>query len=198
MSEDVKRMELASTLRAVMRQLDRQLADLRDAVERMKSISKDIDDLQSDMRSNASGLRAVDAELKEINDRLNAVVDLAAECSDGSEVAKEVEKLREYLNRESKPHRIDLDDIRDDVLGGCEYVCKRILMVTHYFVEAANEAMKALEENRRQLMALAGSLGMGDAAARAEEDAKGWAETVLNLTKRLMESLGIREEAKPS
>jgi len=171
-SEDVGRIKLVSTLRALMRQLDQQLADLRDAVERVKSISKDIDDLQSDLRSNASGLRAVDAELKEINDRLNAVVDLAAECSDGSEVAKEVEELREYLNKEGKPHRIDLDDIRDDVLGGCEYVCKRILMIMQYFVEAANEAMKALEENRRQVVALAESLGMGDAVKRAKEEAE--------------------------
>jgi len=189
MSEDVKRIELASALRSMLRRIDMQLVDLSDAVLRVKNLSYYISDLKEVQKE----LQGINWKVEGINNRLDAIVDLATECKDAGTVAKEVESLRKYLGSTLTSDQLD------KVLSGYEKTRpEKIDMSIRYFAEVADKAMKELEENRRQLVALAGSLGMGDAAARAEEDAKGWAETVLNLTKRLMESLGIKEEAKPS
>jgi len=186
MSEDIK---LASALRSMLRRIDVHLVDLSDAVLRVKNLSYCISDLKDVHKE----LQVISGRVEGINNRLDAIVDLATECKDAGTVAKEVESLRKYLENTLTSDQLD------KVLSGYEKTRpEKIDMSIRYFAEVADKAMKELEENRRQLVALAGSLGMSYAAASAEEDAKGWAETMLNLTKRLMESLGIKEEAKPS
>jgi len=188
-SEDVKRIELASALRSMLRQLNMQLVDLSDAVLRVRNLSYYISDLKEVQKE----LQGIKWKVEGINNRLDAIVDLATECKDAGTVAKEVESLRKYLGSTLTSDQLD------KVLSGYEKTRpEKIDMSIRYFAEVADKVMRELEENRRQLVALAESLGMGDAAARAEEDARGWAETILDLTRRLMESLGIKEEAKPS
>jgi archaellum component FlaC len=190
MSEDVKRIELASALRTMLRKINERLADLSDAATRMHDVShyaKALEDVQK-------GLQVIDEWLKRINDRLDAIVDLATACDgDASEVAREVASFRKYLESE-----LPGDQFSEMMRSYERARPEKVDMILRYFMEAVSGAMEALEENRRQLVALAESLGVGDAAARAEEDAKSYAETVLDLTRRLMESLGIKGEAKPS
>jgi DNA repair exonuclease SbcCD ATPase subunit len=189
MSEDVERIELASALRSMLRRIDDQLVSISDAALKMRGLLDRTEALEDVLKK----LQEISRSLKGVNDRLDAIVDLATECRDADAVAREVASFRKYLENTLR------SDQFNEMMRSYERARpERIDMIVRYFVEAARGAVEALEENRRQLVALAESLGMGDAAARAEEDVKGWAEGVLNLTKRLMESLGIREEARQS